>query len=307
MNWSNKTVIQKAFARALLALGLACIASCASAQELVATAPAAKTFRLGAFEISVLRDAALAIANDGSIFAQNAKPSDVAKVLADRGAPTDKIRLDIAALLVRMPGRLVLIDTGYGSARHGVLAESLKSIGVSPDDITDILITHAHPDHIGGLVDSAGAPVFHKATVRMSAAEWAFMNAQAYTKATAAAIKAQVKTFEPGELVVPGITSVPLPGHTPGHVGYEIVSQGHEMVDIGDIVHSSIVSLAKPAWTIKWDSDEQQGVTTRLHELQKLAASHELMFAPHFPFPGVGRIDQAGEGFQFRPELPSNE
>ncbi|HET7850608.1 MAG TPA: MBL fold metallo-hydrolase, partial [Pseudolabrys sp.] len=167
-------------------------------------------------------------------------------------------------------------------------------------------ITHAHPDHVGGLVDSAMAPVFRKAIVRMSDKEWTFMKNEAGAKAIAAAVKTQVKTFEPGRPVLPGITPIPLPGHTPGHVGYVIVSQGHELIDIGDIVHSAIVSLARPAWTIKWDSDKDEAVVTRRHELQKLASSHRLMFAPHFPFPGVGRIEPAGKGFRFRPEIPAS-
>jgi glyoxylase-like metal-dependent hydrolase (beta-lactamase superfamily II) len=255
----------------------------------------------------VLRDGGLAIPNDGSIFALNAKPSAVATILSDAGAPTDKIRLDIDALLIRISGHLVLVDTGYGPAGHGVLRESLTSAGASPDDITDILITHAHPDHVGGLVDPQGRPVFPKATIRMSVREWAFMKSQADTKAIAAAVSAQVETFEPGRPVLPGITPLALPGHTPGHVGYEIVSQGYELVDIGDIAHSSIVSLARPEWTIAWDSDKQEGVKTRRRELQRLAGSHRLMFAPHFPFPGVGRIEQAGAGFRFRPELPPDK
>ncbi len=299
--------IENRFAIGRLALGLVLATSCAFAQSPVATGPGAKKFRLGEFEISVLRDGGLAVPNDGSVFAQNATPAAVAKVLGDTGAATDKIRLDIDALLVRMPGHLVLVDTGYGAAGHGVLRDSLKSAGVSPDDVTDILITHAHPDHVGGLVDPAMAPAFPKATVRMSAQEWAFMNGEAAAKAIAAAVKPQIKTFEPGRSILPGITPVSLPGHTPGHVGYEIVSQGQSMVDIGDVAHSSIVSLARPEWTIAWDSDKDAGVTTRRHELQRLAASHRLMFAPHFPFPGVGRIEQAGDGFRFRPELPANK
>ncbi|HET7848818.1 MAG TPA: MBL fold metallo-hydrolase, partial [Pseudolabrys sp.] len=165
-------------AAALLAFGFVCAAFCADAQELVATEPAAKDFRLGAFEISVLRDGGLSVPNDGSIFAQNAKPSDVTKVLADAGAPTDRILLDIDALLIRMPDHLVLIDAGYGPAVHGVLRDSLKLAGAAPDDVTDILITHAHPDHVGGLVDSAMAPVFRKAIVRMSDKEWTFMKSE---------------------------------------------------------------------------------------------------------------------------------
>jgi len=281
------------------------------AQGIVATGPGSKSFKLGAFEITVLRDGSLAIANDAATFAENANTAAVAQVLSDAGAPTDKIVLDIDVLLVRMPGHLVLFDAGYGPAGHGALRESLSSAGIAPDDITDILITHSHPDHVGGLVDAQGHPAFPKAVVRMSAKEWTYMQTPATisaadTTAIAAAVKQQVKTFEPGRPLWRGITPVVFAGHTPGHVGYKIVSQGHGLVDTGDVAHSSIVSLANPAWILAWDSDKQEGVKTRHRELQSLAESHQLMYAPHFPFPGVGRIERAGEGFRFRPELPVN-
>jgi glyoxylase-like metal-dependent hydrolase (beta-lactamase superfamily II) len=287
-----------------LTLGLTCGAF---AQESVATRPAIKNFKLGALEMSVLRDGGLAIPNDGSIFGLHEDPTVVAKVLTSAGAPSDKIRLDIDALLIRMPGHLVLVDAGYGPAGHGVVRRSLTLAGLSPTDITDILLTHAHPDHAGGLVDAQGRSAFPKALVRMSAKEWIFMQNQADTRAIAEAVKAQVKPFDPGSPVLPGITPVALPGHTLGHVGYEIASQGHEMIDIGDVAHSAIVSLAKPEWTIRWDSNKQEGVNTRRQELQRLSSRNELMFAPHFPFPGVGRIEHADGGFRFQPALPSDK
>ena len=291
----------------MLTISLTFGALCTFAQKPVPVPPEAKSFKLGELQISVLRDSALNIPNDGSIFGANTNPAAIAKVLHDAGAPTDEIRLDTDTLLIRMPGHFVLIDAGYGQAEHGVMRESLASIGVSPGEITDILITHAHPDHIGGLLDPQGQSAFPKAVIRMSAKEWAYMQSQAYLHAQAAAIKAQVQTFEPGKPVLPGITPVALPGHTPGEVGYEIASQGQRLVDIGDIAHSSIISLAKPEWTIKWDSDMEEGVKTRRQELQQIATTHELVFVPHFPFPGVGRIERAGEGFNFVPELPKNK
>jgi glyoxylase-like metal-dependent hydrolase (beta-lactamase superfamily II) len=291
----------------MLTISLTFGALCTFAQKPVPVPQEAKSFKLGALQISVLRDSALNIPNDGSIFGANTNPPAIAKVLHDAGAPTDEIRLDTDTLLIRMPGHFVLIDAGYGQAEHGVMRESLASIGVSPGEITDILITHAHPDHVGGLVDAQGRSAFPKAAIRMSAKEWASMQSQAYLHAQASAIKAQVQTFEPGRPVLPGITPLALPGHTPGEVGYEIASQGQRLVDIGDIAHSSIISLAKPEWTIKWDSDLEEGVKTRREELQRLATTHELVFVPHFPSPGVRRIERKGEGFSFLPELPSNK
>ena len=273
-----------------------------SAQQ-VPVAPEAKSFDLGAFKAAVLRDGALEFPNDGKIFATNASPADVEKALKDAGAPTDKIRLDIDALLVQMPGHVVLIDTGYGSPAS-VLQKSLALAGVSPAQVTDIFITHAHHDHVGGLVDAQGRPAFPKATIRMTAKEWAFMQTEPDLRTEVPAIKAQVKTFEPGDSVVPGITSVDLAGHTPGQSGYEIVSHGHRLLDIGDVAHSSIVSLANPGWTLAWDADKPEATEVRQNELEHLADTRELMFAPHFPFPGVGRIEHAGDGFHFKPDIP---
>ena len=94
-----------------------------------------------------------------------------------------------------------------------------------------------------------------------------------------------------------------LGGHTPGHVGYEIVSNGARLLDIGDSAHSSIVSLARPEWTMGFDNDPVAGKSSRRDTLAMLAKTHELVFAPHFPFPGVGRIEASGEGYAWKAGL----
>lgn len=291
--------------RLTLALCLMSAAPIVFSDEIPQTLPAAKSFSLGALELWSLRDSALIVPNDGSVFGLNASPAAVGKVLSAAGAPTDKIALDVDVLMIRMPGHLVLLDAGWGSAGHAVLRQSLASVGISPDKITDVLITHAHTDHVGGLVDEQGRPLFPKASIRMSANEWTFMQSQEDTRALAATIKSQVRPFVPGQPLLPGITPIALYGHTPGHVGYEIVSNGKKMLDIGDLAHSSIISLAMPDWTIDYDGDKVQGSRARRMELQRLAATHELMFAPHFPFPGVGHIERSGNGFRFQPEVPA--
>ena len=130
------------------------------------------------------------------------------------------------------------------------------------------------------------------------------MQARKETRDIARVVRPQVRTFTPGTKIIPGIRAQALYGHTPGHVMYELASGRDRLLDIGDTAHSSVVSLARPEWSISWDSDKALGARHRTDELKALAASHERMFAVHFPYPGVGRIVRKGEGFAFIPGLP---
>ncbi|WP_019515108.1 MBL fold metallo-hydrolase [Sphingomonas sp. Mn802worker] len=285
---------------ASLALGAAFAAVAVSAAPR-AVGPAATTFRVGAVEVVSLRDAVNVVPNDGKTFGLGHTPAEVAQVLRTRDAPADSITLGVDQLLVRLPGRLVLIDTGLGPKVGGTLMQSLSQAGVAPDQITDVLITHGHPDHVGGLGDANGKPAFPKAVVHLSAPEWQSIQ-QGRGMDVVPAIKAQVTTFEPGATVLPGIIAVALPGHTPGHSGYRITSGKQSLLVIGDLAHSAVVSLAQPAWPIQYDGDKPQGERTRVAELAQLAATHQRIFAGHFPYPGVGYVVRSGAGYAFQPE-----
>ena len=263
--------------------------------------PAKASFRVASLELTALRDGGYVTPNDGGDFGSKAGAAAVAKRLSDAGLPTDRITLSINALLVRMPGHLVLLDTGVGPPDKGALPQSLAMAGVSPAAITDVLITHGHFDHVGGLLDAAGKPAYPGATIRMSARTWAWMQGEADTRSLAGTIAFQVRTFEPGGEVLPGIRSIALDGHTPGHTGYELASEGQKLEDIGDMAHSSVISLAEPDWTGGMDMDPPTAAATRRHELDRLATLHELIFAPHFPFPGVGRLQPNGDGYAWEP------
>jgi len=288
---------------AVLFLGLGAVSGARADVKFDTVAPAARSFHVGSLSLTALHDAQIIVANDGKTFGLGVSTSEVGNVLRAAGAPPDRITLSANALLVRTGGRLLLIDTGLGPQFHGALPGSLKLAGVSPGDVTDVLITHPHPDHIGGLLDAQGRLAFPNATIRMASAAWSWMK-QKVPPAMIGTIAPRIQTFEPGARIAPGVVSVSLPGHTPGHVGYEIVSGRSQLFDTGDLAHSSIVSLARPQWAIEFDNDQVLGRETRGKTLAKLARSGEWVFAPHFPFPGVGHIVAAGQGFAWKPGLP---
>lgn len=286
---------------ALLCLGI--IADARAAAKFATVQPAARPFHVGELSVTALHDAQIVVANDGKTFGLGVSTRAVGKVLSAAGAPPDRITLSANALLVRTAGRVILIDTGLGPRYHGQLLASLKLAGVSPGEVTDVLITHPHPDHIGGLLDVQGALAFPGATIRMASAAWDWMK-QHVPPAMVSTVTPRIQTFEPGARIAPGIQSLPLPGHTPGHVGYAIASGHARLLDIGDLAHSSIVSLARPQWDIEFDNDQALARETRRKELPELAKSGEWVFAPHFPFPGVGHIVAAGQGFAWKPGVP---
>jgi glyoxylase-like metal-dependent hydrolase (beta-lactamase superfamily II) len=265
-----------------------------------AVTPAAHSFNIGKLKLTALHDAQFVFPNDGKTFGVDSTPAAVGEVLRSANAPTDRITLSVNSLLVRTGRRVLLIDTGVGAK---ALIASLGEAGVSPKAVTDVLITHSHGDHTGGLLDENGHLAFPKATIRMSSAEWAWMQQKGPAEVVKA-ISAHVRTFEPGAQIAPGVTSVALGGHTPGHCGYEIASGDSRLLDIGDLAHSSIVSLEKPEWTVQFDNDSALAKTTRRAMLTRLAKDQELVYAPHFPFPGVGHIVADGSGFAWKAAMP---
>ncbi len=283
---------------AALLLAAAPLAAASAPQPVV---PDARWFTVGALKVAALHDADLLIPNDGKTFGVDVGPAKVAELLKVAGAPTDTIRVSVNALLVTMPGHVVILDTGLGPMADGKVVASLATAGLSPAQVTDVLITHSHGDHVGGLVTGTGTSAFPNARIRMSAAEWAFLQGNAGAAKVVAAIAPQVATFAQDGEVVPGIRATTIAGHTPGHVAYELVSGSNRLFDIGDAAHSTIVSLAEPDWSMGFDSDQTAGKGSRRALLTKLAASHETIFSPHFPYPGIGTVEAHHGGFLWVP------
>lgn len=270
-----------------------------------------RNFSIGAMTGIALRDGGLELPNDNKVFGVGRTPAEVAEVLAAAGLPSDKLALSVQPLLVKVGGRVMLFDTGAGGNMGegaGKLGAALEEAGIRPESVTDIFISHLHGDHVGGIIDAAGNPVFTNAAVRMSEPEWATLrglnekSAANYGlsrhKELVLAIEPAIATFKPGAEVLPGIVrAVEVKGHTPGHSAYRIGSGANSLLYIGDSAHHHLVSVQKPEWTVAFDSDAKAGAASRASLLSDVAASGQRIYAVHFPFPGLGRIEKRGEGF----------
>lgn len=239
--------------------------------------------------------------------------------LLAQGYLANPVEASINVYLLEMGDRRILVDTGsgdlFGPGFGGKLAESLAAAGVRPEQVTDVLITHVHTDHTGGLV-KAGARVFANATVHVGKPDVEFFmdksNAEKahydvkYFNEAAITLKpyldaGKVQAFAATAEILPGITATLHPGHTPGSAFYTLKSGGQQIVFVGDIIHVSSVQFPQPAITIVYDVDPKEAAKERAEQFPVFARERELIAAPHLPFPGVGHVKAAGRGFAWVP------
>ena len=262
--------------------------------------------QIGALDAYVLADGHLELPNDGAVLAVGQPPAAVGDVLAAATLPRDPIRLDIQCLLVTAGDRVMLFDTGlgdFGDAKTGHLRVSLARAKIDPAAVTDIFITHAHGDHIGGLLTN-GALAFPAATIRLSAPEWAFLQASTDddSKRMVAAIASKVVAFEPDAQVLPIVKAIGARGHTVGHSSYVVGAGAETLLVLGDVAHHSVLSVQHPAWSVAVDADHEVANATRQQTLARLAGDHTRVFAGHFPYPGLGHVATSGQGLAWTPE-----
>jgi glyoxylase-like metal-dependent hydrolase (beta-lactamase superfamily II) len=296
-----------------LLMSLAAVTANAASSTLVAQF---QPFKIGSYSAVALKDGGIVEPVDGKSFIVGQSNQAVGAVLKAGGAPTDHFEFSIQPLLVHAGALVLLFDTGAGKAFGdiaGKLPESMAKAGEKPANVTDIFISHAHGDHIGGLLTATGALAFPNATIHMSAPEWKWLMDLSEDQAKnfgiqhvsilVSTIKPKVVPFEPGADLLPGIVkAVDLKGHTPGHSGYLIGSGPDSVLVFGDAMHSLLVSVRKPSWQVAFDGDKQLGATTRVTLVNSSAASGQRLYSEHFPFPGIGKIVKGKDGARWQPE-----
>ncbi len=250
----------------------------------------------------------------------NADPGELARALEKRHLPRETVLSPYTCLLVQTGRHVMLVDAGGGesSSTTGAIRARLEMEGVRPADVDTVILTHAHPDHIGGAVDPRGRPVFPNARHVITECEWEHWTrgVPAVSKAPSGDIQAgirrnafrcltalrfQLETMSGEEELAPGVRLIPCPGHTPGHTGVLLYDGAERLLAIGDAaVHP--LHLEYPDWENGFDLQPDVALVTRRELAHRAATEHLRLMAFHFPFPSVGRVAPlTGGGWEWTP------
>lgn len=270
------------------------------------------SFRIGAFDCISINDGdALYDAED---YAPNAPPEEVRLALEAHGHEPRDIPSPYSGLLVSTGSNVVLIDTGAGDLfpAVGKLLGNLRGAGIEPEEVDTVILTHGHPDHIGGNVGTDGKPVFPNARYVMFRAEWDYWTDDGvlaglapvfgeWSRRNLGPLRDRVDLLDSEIEIVPGIEAIDSAGHTPGHLALGIRSEGDELLYVSDAaIHP--IHLEHPDWHPVWDFEPSEAIANKRRLFDRAATDHSLLLAFHFPpFPSLGHVTKRGSGWHWDP------
>ena len=282
--------------------------------------PSRYALRVGEIDVLVISDGVFHL--PAATLASNADPADLAAWLKDRFQSPEVYTWALNAVVVRSGGRTVLIDSGVGSEfpdapQAGRLATRLDAAGIDPASVTDVVLTHLHVDHVGGLLaDGLRGRLRPDVPIHLAAAEVEFWTSPDFSRNTFGgfpdvlrsaeerfvdAYRSQLRPFETEYEVAPGVVVRRTGGHTRGHSVVRVASGGDRLTFLGDSVFPN--HFDHPDWHNAFDHDPEEAVRVRVRLLREMAATGELLAAAHLPFPSVGRVAVDGDVFRWVPAI----
>jgi len=281
--------------------------------------PSRYALRVGEIDVLVVSDGVLSL--PGAMLGHNVDPAVRAAWLEDMFLPPDVLEWALNVVVVRSGGRTILIDAGMGVEfpdlpRAGKLAQRLKAAGIDLASVTDVVLTHMHMDHCGGLlVDGVRDRLRPDLRVHLATAEAEFWASPDFSRVSMPpgfpdALRrtakrflneyhSQMRPFENEYEVAPGVLVTRTGGHTPGHSVVRLASGGDRLTFAGDAVFA--VGFEHPEWYNGFEHDPEEAARVRVRLLRELAATGGLLVATHMPFPSVGHVAVAGDAFRWVP------
>jgi glyoxylase-like metal-dependent hydrolase (beta-lactamase superfamily II) len=307
--------------RSLLALGAGLGATTLLGDRALARAPKLETqpsyfyrFNLGDAQITVVSDGPLPLGPPKGTFV-GASEEEIKKMLTDNFLSPDNIVLEQNSPIVNMGDKLVLFDTGMGTSKMfgastGRQQKSMAEAGIQPAAIDAVVFSHAHIDHIGGVVDASGKVLFPNAQFYIAQSDHEFWTDEGklggqmkdfivHARTNLLPVRDKLVFFKDGEEFLPGVQALAAPGHTVGHHIFMISSGGKSFAFLGDLTHHQILLLEKPRMQFSYDTDPSQAAESRVKMLDMLAANKIPVMSYHYPWPGYGHVVKTGEGFHY--------
>jgi len=279
--------------------------------------PHVNQFQFGDSTITTLLEGHVVRDDLHPFVATNATAQDVQAVATQHHLPYPKLEHGFVTTLIKTKDKLIAFDPGFGEnspmPSAGFFNNSLAQAGHKVSDIDMVVISHSHPDHIGNLM-TGGEPTFPNAEIVYGRSEFDYWNrgekisdmrkpTLAMFQKVAVPLADKMRFIEPDESIVPGLTAINAFGHSAGHLAFHFEQGNRRLMMLNDTVAHCAASFARPDWHFSMDDDPEAAAITRKRLLDMVATDKTPIIGFHMPFPAIGHVDKAGDGYAYRPAL----